>query len=564
MRGVKSASRKAVCQSDIFTFLVIGGLCFWYREAIPLWLDEIFLSLFGKNLSGRNPLLQIAVYGALLLFCLAIPILLRRLIERAPKFRWIADGLILLTLAVPTAQLLIICANQVLRRDDYWEIADAMEHGFPGSMFFEIKRYNGRYTGWGLKSLHALLPDIPYIDIFLFLNLILLTIGTSMLSYRLLKFQSGAGRSHQGMRLQSLATGFGLALSFVLLSSNIFEFWFWGSGTMIYGFGVSMCILSLALVWNASEEPVFRIRKMLLPALTCFLTCGCSELCTASLAAFLTLLLVWKWVREKKVNLWILFFLLEVFACCMLIFSVSASLDFSGTNAHWQSTGAEQPDSGFLQRLSGAFGWAKDALIGYTFADKPLLLLFLTAALITGTQMKFGQHTKHRLLILAGALMVIALAVLMINTLLDYMPPRVITVGICWLFTGLILLCLMLGSLLNRENRAHADRIKLLLCSLLFAAAANSFYSKNIDEIRSIRSSWYIREALLQMAANPEEPMLTCSLPCPGSSRDDILADPLDDFNIGTAQYYGVPAISAEHRCPPWGEIFLPPDPYSD
>lgn len=547
-----------ISQDDIFSVLIIGGLWFWNRKEIPLWLDGVFRSIFGKGLSGRNILLQTAVIGGLLILSLVLPILLRRLIDRDPKFRYAADALILTVLAIPTIQLLVICANQVLRRDDYWEIADARAHGFPGSMFFEISRYNGRYTGWGLRSLHAILPNIPYIDIFLFLNLVLLTLGTSMLTHRMLRARSGSS-SCSGSRLHSFVTGFGLALSFILLSSNSFEFWFWGSGTMIYGFGVSLCILTIALVWNTAEEPSFQVRKMILPALTCFLTCGCSELCTASLAAFLTVLLVWKWILKKTVNPRILFFLIEVLLCCILIFFVSASLDFSGTNAHLE-TGSKS----FLQLLWVCFRWAFDSLQGYFFSNKPLLALFLLTAFLTGTRLRFDRKVKISMLILAFLLTIIAHAVLMINTILDYMPPRVITVGICWYFTAMALLCLLLGSCLNREKNKQTDRITLLLCGLLFAVAMNRFYSENIDEVRMIRSSWNIRESLLQMTADPAEPMLTCSLPCPGSSQDDILSDPRDDFNIGTALYYNVPEISAEVRCPPWGEIFLPPDPYRD
>ena len=103
-----------------------------------------------------------------------------------------------------------------------------------------------------------------------------------------------------------------------------------------------------------------------------------------------------------------------------------------------------------------------------------------------------------------------------------------------------------------------------MLCVLLFMIAVNNFYQENIGTVRSIRQSWYIRDHLIQMSANSEEPLLTCALPSPGSSNADISADPLEDFNIGTAHYYQVPEISAEVRCPPYGEYFLPEDPYSD
>ena len=554
----------SISQSDVFSVLVIGGLWICFRSEIGLKVDEICLSLFGKNLSGRSLLIQIAVYGLLILLSISFPILLQRLIDHKSEFRHAADGLILLLLAVPAVQLLIICANQVLRRDDYWEIADARQYGFPGSIFFEIQRYNGRYTGWGLRSLHAVLPSIPYIDIFLFLNLILLTAGTTMLCHRFLKAQSGKERSYPGMRLQAFVMGFGLTLAFILMASNIFEFWFWGSGTMVYGFGISMCVLTVALVWNASESFSLLSRKMILPLITCFLTCGCSELCTASLTAFLLLLLIWMRIRDKRWNGQVLFFIGEVVLCCILIFTESASLNFSGTSAHIQDQTTNISAGGLFAHVLGIFSWAFNGLQGYTFIKGRTLILFLLTAFLTGTQIKFEKKTKIRYLILAVILTVIAHVVLMINTALDYMPPRVITVGICWYFTGMALVCILFGSLICPEGHGHMDRIKLLLCALLFMIAVNSFFQTNIRTVRSIRQSWYIRDYLIKMSADSEKPLLTCSLPSPGSSQADISSNSRDDFNIGTARYYRVPQISAEVRCPPYGDYFLPEDPYRD
>ena len=122
--------------SDLFSFLAVCGLWLYYRTTIIQKTDELFLSLFGKNLTGRNVFVQIAVFGGLFLLCVLLPILLERLIRRNSKYTHLADGVILLILAVPAVQLMVICANQVLRRDDYWEIADARKYGFPGSMFY--------------------------------------------------------------------------------------------------------------------------------------------------------------------------------------------------------------------------------------------------------------------------------------------------------------------------------------------------------------------------------------------------------------------------------------------
>ena len=522
-------------------------------------MDEYFLSLFGKNLTGRNPVFQIAVLGSCFLFSLFFPIFLDRLICRRPKVILLANTIILVILSFPVVQLLRICANQVLRRDDYWEIADAVTYGFPGSAFYEMKRYNGRYTGWGLRSLHALLPHIPYIDIFLFVNLILLTIGTSMLSFRLLKIQK---RKYSGMKLQAFLIGFGLSIAFILMSSNIWEFWFWGSGTMIYGFGISMCLLSMALILRAADDDHLKVKKMILPAITCFLTCGCSELCTASLAAFLLTTLIWKRILRGKWDKRILFFFAEVCILTAGVFLFSGSLNYAGEYAHLEDGNLTDNVRALSERLPGIINWAIHGLYGYTFIKYKTLLLFLGTALLIGTQLHFDAKSRKSILILVVILAVLAHCVLMINTFLDYMPPRVITVGICWFITALGLVCMVIGSFMNNERHKGANSIVLIFCALFLSLGMNRFYQENIAELRMIRESWTVRDALLRQRINSSEPLETCSLPCVGTFREDILQDREDPYNQGAALYYKIPSIWANFRCPPRGEYFLPSDLY--
>lgn len=547
--------------SDFFSFLAVGGLWLYYRTAIIQKTDELFLSLFGKNLTGRNIIIQIAVFGGLFLLCVLLPILLDRLIRRNSKYSRLADSVILLILAVPAVQLMVICANQVLRRDDYWEIADARKYGFPGSMFYEIRTWNGRYTGWGLRSLHAVLPNIPYIDIFLFLTLILLMIGASMLAYRLLGSQSSVTTNNSDQRIKALTIGAGITLAFVLLSSNIWEFWFWGSGTMIYGFGIAMCVLTVALVMNVIDKP--STAKMILPAVTCFLTCGCSELCTASLAAFLLIILIRERVTTKKWNRRVLFFLGEICLLFISILLLSGTLSYAGSWGNSEQSGNENILIRLIKWLPGAVGWALNGLYGYTFIKSRELLVFLCVAFLVGTSLTFDKKAFRSYLILAVLLAVIGHCVLLINTLLNYVPPRVITVGICWFVSTMALISMLLGAFLVRGKPRWNVHVKMIFCALLLCLLMNRFYSENISEIRNIRHSWNVRNTLLEQYKGENEPVKTCSLPSPGSFREDILDDPADEFNKAAALFYEIPEISADHRCPPWGESFLPEDRYN-
>ena len=546
--------------SDLFSFFAVCGLWLYNRTAIIQKTDELFLSLFGKNLTGRNVLVQIAVFGGLFLLCVLLPLLLERLIRRNSKYTRLADGMILLILTVPAVQLMVICANQVLRRDDYWEIADARKYGFPGSIFYEIRRWNGRYTGWSLRSLHAVLPNIPYIDIFLFLTLILLTIGTSMLAYRLLRSQSSVAAKNSGQRIKALLIGIGITLSFVLMSSNIWEFWFWGSGTMIYGFGIAMCVLTVALVMNVIDKPT--TARMILPAVTCFLTCGCSELCTASLAAFLLIILIRERVTTKKWNRRVLFFLGEICLLFISILLLSGTLSYAGNWGNSELSANENVFVRMLKWLPGAVGWALDGLYGYTFIKSRELLMLLGIAFLVGTSLVLDKKGFRNYLILAVLLAVIGHCVLLINTLLNYVPPRVITVGICWFVSAMALVSMLLGALLMRGKPRWDGHVKMIFCAILLCFLMNRFYSENISEIRNIRWSWNVRNTLLEQYKGESEPVKTCSLPSPGSFREDILMDPADEFNKAAALFYEIPEISADHRCPPWGEFFLPEDKY--
>ncbi len=539
----------------IFAMVCICGLWFFYRENIVGKLDETSLSLFGKTVTGRSPLIQFFVFGGLFLFSVFLPLLFDRLLCRDPKRSRLADAVILLLLSVPAVQFIRICIVQMLRRDDYWEIADAREFGFPGSMFVEIRRYNGRYLSWGLRSLYAVFEPIPFIRVLLCANLVILTAAVSMLVYRLLRFQRGAAEQ-RGVRLQSVVTAFVIVTAFILLASNIWEVWFWGSGMYVYGLGISLCLLATALVLRIAADDSKRGWNLALTAPVCFLACGCSELCTASLAVFIAVMLVWKRFSSGAWDKRLIFFLAEVCACCVFIFLISGSLNYAGGYAHLDGSGSENILSGLFEGLGGKVHWVLAALWGYTFINYRLWILFIGIFLLIGSRLDFDSRTRKGLVITALLLVLTAHAVLFINAMLDYMPPRVTTIGICWLILAAVLLCFAAGSFIPAKPAGRPDLTVLAFAAFILCLISGSFYYRNIYELETIKGSWIIRELVLRQYADSTEPVETCSLPNPGSFRDDILSDAEDDFNVGTARFYRVPAIFAEKRCPPYGESF--------
>ena len=539
---------------DILAVICTCGLWFFCHDEFTLRLNDLFLDVFGKNLSGRNLPVRIAVTGGIFLLSLLLPILFERLVCRNGKLRRLADAVILAFLAVPVIRMLVICANQTIRRDDYWEIADARAYGFPGSMFFEMKRYNGRYLSWCLRSLHAVFDPIAYIDIMLFVDLVIFTIGASLLVRQVLKCQS-QNRKNAGQGLLTICTGFAIVAACILMATNAWEFWFWSSGTVVYGIGLSLCILSAAMVLQTAFEPSSRPAKLIFTAVLCFLGCGCSEICTASLAAFLLIILIWKRCTASVWDKRLIFFFAEVCACTLGILFLSGSVGYAGEHANLE----EQAPviTGLWNRLPMIIGWALHSLWDFILVKKGTMLLFLVIFLVLGTQMRFSRQTGKAFPVIALLLFLIAHGILFINTALSYLPPRVVTISICWIILGAALLCFTAGSLLSEHLGGKADPAKLALCAFLICFLINRFYSENIEELRILRNSWATRNSVLLQTEYEGEPVRTCSLPVPGSSSPDITKDFRHDYNIGLALYYDFPAIYAEAPCPPYGESYF-------
>lgn len=514
------------------------GLAFvLFRNFLFARADSLFAAVFGKSLSGRGQAVHMAVLGLMWLVCVLGLSAFDRLIFRRLRSEKVRNTAVMLPLALPAVQTVILCANQILRRDDYWEIADAHSYGFPGSAWFEITNHNGRYLSWTLKSLYAVFDPIPYNTILMVLNAALLVLGLSMLVYRSFGLSAVPGGKQQAVITGTLAAG-----TVILLSSNVWEVWFWGSGMMVYGLSISLCILGTALVLGLSAEEHPGKRLLISAGVVCFLACGGSELSTASLAAFLFILLLWKRFAEGKWDRRILFYFAEVCACSLFILLISGSVHAAGEFAD-----AGQAQSGsFLPRLPAMIGTAVDTLWRYTFINYPTLLVLLFCFLMLGAQFRFGREARRKILIVSLLLIFTAHPVLLLNVFLDYMPPRVVTIPLCWILAALSLLCMCAGSLLGERLHLSGTGLPAVL---LFCLCTAVFFTENIGELRAIREAWMIRDASLSESFDRGETLTTCSLPSIGSGQDDLSEDPAELFNIAMRMYYRVTAVTAPERC---------------
>lgn len=526
------------------------GILFAYHDHLYRFFNRILISLSGKDLFARSSNTQRAADIAIFFILLALLLLIDRLIFRKIKNEKTVCILQLLFLTVPIIQTLIICANQVLRRDDYWEIADAHSYGFPGSILFEITHHNGRYLSWGIKSTYAFLPPIPFINILLFLNICLLTFGFMLIIKPFLTKLKRDKQTPFQVKANSFSVSLCLAAMIIILSSNTWEVWFWGSGTWVYGLTISLCIFSFALIFriaNGSASAQLPIR--ILAGVTCFLSCGGSELSTISLAAFLFYLLIWKRINEKRWNKYALLYLCEVIFCGLGIIFLSGSLNSA---EEFAAANTEQTKSLFTI-LPNIIKSIIDTLWRYTTINIRILLLFLAAFFL------FGAHycikgSYRKICIISLLLLLTANFVLFLNMYIEYIPPRVVTIPLCWIFTALALQSFAAGSLVSEKTAAAPSKNLLLLGTILTVLNCSVFYFENIDLIRQIRTSWAIREETLKDSFDQDKEVTTCSLPSLGSSHDDLEKDPAELYNIAMRMYLRVPAVTADKRCPPFDE----------
>lgn len=509
----------------------------------------ILYALTGKDLAARGVFFQRCLLIAFSLGIVFLLILFERFLLRRIRKKYLY-GLLFLILLIPVIQTLIICANQVLRRDDYWEIADANTYGFPGSMFFEIRNHNGRYLSWGIKSAYAFLPPIPFINILLFINICLMMLGFFLLINQILSDIVRIKRERLQIRVYSLLMAMALTAMVILLSSKPWEVWFWGSGTWVYGLTISLCVLSLALTVGITSGSYTGPYIRILTAVLCFLTCGGSELSTASLGIFLFFLILCKRIVSKTWDKAAIFYFCEVAVCCLGILLMSGSI----TAAEEFAEAGISENGFYISRLPEMFRSIIISLWRYSTGNGWNLFLFLLVFLMFGTLFRVCGKKRKQFALVSLLLIFTANVIPLINMFVEYAPSRVYTASLCWTYSALALLCFSTGSFLAEKFVEHKTESLLLLSVLLICFSFNMFYRENIGLLRQIRQSWLVRNESLLQEFDRDTTVSTCVLPTIGSSGNDLGKDPAELFNIAMRMYLRVPAVTAEKMCPPFDQ----------
>ncbi len=520
--------------------LFVIALFIRFREAIVTGLDSAFFAVTGKNLLGRNLPIRIVVFGGAAVVAVAAIVGLIKLMRKNKTVGAVVVWIVILGGFVLLARM---CAVQILRRDDLWEVREAQRYGFWGVQEFDFFGYNGRYFGWFLKAFYAFLDPIPYIDIMLLVGLILTFGGlTDLIHTLLVKFNAESP--------WTIAAGIAFAglAAFIMLASNVWEVWFWASGTFIYGFGVALTLWIAALTARVLAYPDRRQAFVKGLAVFCvFCACGCSELVTASVGIFLFVLFITLWIKNKRPHPFVTVLFVTACVCVLVI------LLCSGTVGLAMKRGNYNPEEDhnlmkIIRNLPESFKYIANVIWGFTMIRWWYLAVFAAVCFLCGFGIRLTKGQRIAILGAAALLIVTAHLSMLVNTIANFMPPRVIGVPICWVTLACGAAAFLLGGLIPH---GRADVSIALVCALCGLICLGGFYDENFETMRTLRSSWLERDAeLISLSGTTEGTVTTCSLPVPGSSVLDILPDESEDYNKNIAEYYGLDAVRADEKCP--------------
>ncbi len=516
----------------ILSALLATGVSRLFRTEITALLERM-AGLIGKSFASRSASTQTLAFflvGGIL--CCLLYLILCRIREREnPR------AVIIVCLVVLVLLTAILCFEQTIRRDDYWEIHDAQKYGFPGFLVYEYTTSNGRYFSYFLRSFYNFFDPQTFIRVSLFANLLLLGIACALLTNRLLGL-CGVKTD----RITKFVLGTLTAAGLVFVSPNIWEVWLWGGGTFIYGVSIMLTIFILGLYIDAIRGKPKYVLTLLV--ITC--ACGASELGTASVCAFgLGILILNRLFGERKWNKALILFVLWSWGCTIAELLTSGSAAYA-VSLQSDSAAAAAADQSPIIRLIESLPAAAASLWAYLLSRKNYFLLFGLMSLIFGTRFK-GLKTSGKVWAGSSLLLILtAVGALGINTAIGHAPARVAAIPLGWVYLVISGSCFILGSKLKINSSALVPAI----CAVILCLHVGGFFRENIVMLDNNRLGWEYRDAQLK-AETGTGTVTACTLHVPGSVRPDLDEDPTYEFNIVTAYYYGLEAVTAGDFCPP-------------
>lgn len=513
--------------------LAAGG--FWMlKDSLTLGLDRA-AAMLGSSFFGRSHMVQVLIYtGVIILVSLVLFFILKKLSGVAENVNKTA---LILCFIIIFIMLAILCFEQTLRRDDYWEIHDSQNFGFPDFLLFEFRAINGRYFSLLLRSMYAFFDPEQYIHIALFINLILLFCVCTYLSHVCLDYC---------LKFHPVYLSFGcgmlLMMAALFVSPKIWEVWFWGSGTFVYGVGITLGIGILAFYLDACRGNAHIILTLI--CVTC--ACGCSELVAASVCAFgVGILIINTFYFHGRINKSLLIFTLWSLACVGFILIFSNSANYAGELSSGNSGSGNNLILHFLKQLPFFLRESFLTICAFFYSRLEYIVFLCGISFYLGTACSLKPFRKLPVFLGIILMFLTAIAVLTMNIFMHYIPGRVLNIPLLWCF----LACSSLFFLLGAKVSAGTGKLAPMVCAILLCVPAAVLYKDSIPLLRNIYSGWHERDEMILSIKDKNQPITVCTIPVIGSYPWDLSDDPNFETNLVASVYYQVPQIIGGEPC---------------
>ncbi len=461
---------------------------------------------------------------------------------------------LLLPVIISLVMLCILCELQVFRREDFWEVQYSRDLGLFKFMVRVLQTEGGRFFSYFLKGCSAFFTttrgSMIYMNTCLFISLITLFAGL----YRLLLlfFRTSAADTSFSEKKSAFFIAFCLFSAIVFTSPKIWEDWFWDAGGLIFGIGVSLSVLSFALIL---EDIVYYRdqQKVLFPSLLLFTACGCNQITTLAIDILITEALIYVLLshQNRKIKRRVFYyFVITVAASAVCMLAPGNFYRFE--NGSFDAAGLSE--RGFLTGRLPVRLYQQISVNIIMMKDYWILLLMICFFL--GSIMKLRNREKF--ILPAIGMLIAGFFSLLLNCAIDYMPARIYAAGFIWIALSTGLFSILAGSLFH-DFAGESVLPARIRSAYVFLAVLVSFcpvfvlFHENHQLLQNIRSAWFYRDQQIRsVPADHDETRGICGVPVIETSRTDIkLAEAF------IANYYGLGWVEDSGVCPPF-------EPFSD
>lgn len=143
---------------------------------------------------------------------------------------------------------------------------------------------------------------------------------------------------------------------------------------------------------------------------------------------------------------------------------------------------------------------------------------------------------------------------LTMNIMMHYVPGRVITIPLLWLFIPMAVCVFLLGTAVDPGAVSPAAKVVPAACSAFLFIPVCVLYKDSAPLLRDIHEGWRYRDAMIRSVEDKSQPLEVCTIPVIGSTDRDLSVDPDFEINLVTAVYYEFPQIIGGEPCPPFNQ----------